>query len=65
MKKSDSCGLSDFFFQPTLVTKGSKNKALNIRDMMASLLDELHEQGKLTSMSLWVELYSAISQDFR
>lgn len=29
------------------------------------LLDELHEQGKLTSMSLWVELYPIISADIR
>lgn len=35
------------------------------RDGMTALLDELHEQGKLTSMSLWVELYSAISVDTR
>ena len=41
------------------------DQVLIVRDMMASLLDELHEQGKLTSMSLWVELYSPISQDFR
>merc|ERR1712126_113017 len=35
------------------------------RDAMISLLDELHEQGKLTSMSLWMELFSVISQDYR
>merc|ERR1739844_205715 len=35
------------------------------RDAMNSVLDELHEQGKLTSMSLWVELYPVISQDPR
>jgi pre-mRNA-processing factor 40 len=29
------------------------------------LLDELHEAGKLTSMSLWVELYPVISGDIR
>lgn len=29
------------------------------------LLDELHEQGKLTSMSLWVELYPMLSADLR
>ena len=32
---------------------------------LQSLLDELHEQGKLTSMSLWVELYPMISADLR
>merc|ERR1712200_317241 len=30
-----------------------------------AVLDELHEQGKLTSMSLWMELYPVISQDPR
>jgi len=29
------------------------------------LLDDVHEQGKLTSMSLWVELYPLISVDAR
>lgn len=32
---------------------------------LQTLLDELHEQGKLTSMSLWVELYPIISADLR
>lgn len=35
------------------------------RDALIKLLDELHEQGKLTSMSLWVELYPMISSDPR
>ena len=35
------------------------------RDAFIELLDELHEQGKLTSMSLWVELYPALSADLR
>ncbi|XP_075223111.1 pre-mRNA processing factor 40 isoform X2 [Lycorma delicatula] len=35
------------------------------RDNFGMLLDELHEQGKLTSMSLWVELYPIISADLR
>ncbi|KAJ1528898.1 hypothetical protein ONE63_007267 [Megalurothrips usitatus] len=35
------------------------------RDAFITLLDELHEQGKLTSMSLWVELYPIISADLR
>lgn len=35
------------------------------RDNFSVLLDELHEQGKLTSMSLWVELYPIISSDLR
>jgi len=28
-------------------------------------LEELHQQGKLTSMSLWKELYPIISTDVR
>ncbi len=35
------------------------------RDSFLCLLDELHAQGKLTPMSLWVELFSAISADER
>ena len=35
------------------------------RDAFIELLDELHEGGKLTSMSLWVELYQAVSADIR
>lgn len=35
------------------------------RDRFLSLLDHLHEEGKLTSMSLWVELYPLISADVR
>lgn len=35
------------------------------RDNFLSLLDALHEDGKLTSMSAWVELYPTISADLR
>ncbi|KAL1439011.1 hypothetical protein MTO96_047483 [Rhipicephalus appendiculatus] len=35
------------------------------REAFLTLLNELHEKGKLTSMSLWVELYSAIRADVR
>lgn len=35
------------------------------RDQFLALLDNLHEEGKLTSMSLWVELYPIISADIR
>nr|CAG4646255.1 EOG090X064W [Macrothrix elegans] len=35
------------------------------RDSYMDLLDELHDSGKLTSMSLWVELYPTISTDLR
>ncbi|KAL7644041.1 UNVERIFIED_CONTAM: hypothetical protein RMT77_004853 [Armadillidium vulgare] len=42
-----------------------KRQQRKCRDAFVSLLDELHEQGKLTSMSLWVELYPIISVDIR
>ena len=29
------------------------------------LLDELHEQGRLNSMSLWMDLFHIISSDLR
>lgn len=45
--------------------KRVKRQQRKNRDAMLALLDELHEQGKLTSMSLWMELYSVISQDYR
>merc|ERR1719369_1787204 len=45
--------------------KRVKRQQRKNRDAMNGLLDELHEQGKLTSMSLWVELYPTISQDPR
>ena len=32
---------------------------------MQIFLDELHEAGKLTSMSMWKELYSVIAEDTR
>ncbi len=35
------------------------------RDAFIEHLDELHEAGKLTSMSLWVELFPSISADIR
>lgn len=35
------------------------------RDNFLTLLDSLHEDGKLTSMSVWVELYPTISADLR
>lgn len=35
------------------------------RDAFLALLDSLHEEGKLTSMSLMVELYPIISSDLR
>ncbi|KAJ8313679.1 hypothetical protein KUTeg_008240 [Tegillarca granosa] len=35
------------------------------RERRRVLLDELHEQSKLNSMSLWMDLYPVISQDVR
>lgn len=45
--------------------KRVKRQQRKCRDNYIALLDELHEQGKLTSMSLWVELYPMISADIR
>ncbi|XP_070210706.1 pre-mRNA-processing factor 40 homolog A-like isoform X2 [Littorina saxatilis] len=35
------------------------------RESFLVLLDELHDKGKLNSMSLWMDLYPAVSQDVR
>ncbi|CAH0771100.1 unnamed protein product [Bemisia tabaci] len=45
--------------------KRLKRQQRKVRDNFCVLLDELHEQGKVTSMSLWVELYPIISADIR
>ncbi|XP_020294211.1 pre-mRNA-processing factor 40 homolog A isoform X1 [Pseudomyrmex gracilis] len=45
--------------------KRRKRQERKNRDGFIYLLDELHEQGKLTSMSLWVELYPMLSADLR
>ncbi|XP_032682663.1 pre-mRNA-processing factor 40 homolog A isoform X1 [Odontomachus brunneus] len=45
--------------------KRRKRQERKNRDAFIYLLDELHEQGKLTSMSLWVELYPMLSADLR
>ncbi|VEN63886.1 unnamed protein product [Callosobruchus maculatus] len=42
-----------------------KRQCRKNRDLFLALLDHLHEEGKLTSMSLWVELYPIISADIR
>ncbi|XP_018328021.1 pre-mRNA-processing factor 40 homolog A [Agrilus planipennis] len=42
-----------------------KRQCRKNRDQFLSLLDVLHDEGKLTSMSLWVELYPLISADIR
>ncbi|EDW03734.1 pre-mRNA-processing factor 40 homolog A [Drosophila grimshawi] len=45
--------------------KRVKRQQRKNRDGFLALLDSLHEEGKLTSMSLWVELYPIISADIR
>ncbi|XP_017854029.1 pre-mRNA-processing factor 40 homolog A [Drosophila busckii] len=45
--------------------KRMKRQQRKNRDAFLALLDTLHEEGKLTSMSLWVELYPIISADIR
>ncbi|XP_055918843.1 pre-mRNA-processing factor 40 homolog A [Eupeodes corollae] len=45
--------------------KRIKRQQRKNRDSFLTLLDSLHEEGKLTSMSLWVELYPVISADLR
>ncbi|XP_053694183.1 pre-mRNA-processing factor 40 homolog A [Sabethes cyaneus] len=45
--------------------KRVKRQQRKNRDQFLALLDGLHEEGKLTSMSLWVELYPIISADLR
>lgn len=45
--------------------KWKKRQQRKNRDHFLALLDSLHEEGKLTSMSLWVELYPIISADVR
>ncbi|XP_018025911.1 pre-mRNA-processing factor 40 homolog B isoform X2 [Hyalella azteca] len=42
-----------------------KRQQRKCRDSFVALLDSLHDQGKLTSMSLWVELFPIISADIR
>lgn len=45
--------------------KRTKRQCRKNRDQFLELLNSLHEEGKLTSMSLWVELYPIISADIR
>lgn len=45
--------------------KRLKRQQRKNRDQFITLLDTLHEDGKLTSMSFWVELYPLISADLR
>uniref|UniRef100_A0A1B0D1J8 Uncharacterized protein n=1 Tax=Phlebotomus papatasi TaxID=29031 RepID=A0A1B0D1J8_PHLPP len=48
-----------------LEKKRMRRLARKNRDAFLALLDSLHEEGKLTSMSLMVELYPIISSDLR
>ncbi|ESN94438.1 hypothetical protein HELRODRAFT_107767 [Helobdella robusta] len=45
--------------------KSTKRRQRKNREAFLVLLDELHESGKLHSMSLWMDLYSIISLDPR
>lgn len=45
--------------------KRQKRLQRKSRDNFLTLLDSLHEDGKLTSMSTWVELYPTISADLK
>ena len=47
------------------IEKDKEKKRTKRLQRKNGVLDELHEQGKLTSMSLWLELYPVISQDPR
>ncbi|XP_028162668.1 pre-mRNA-processing factor 40 homolog B isoform X7 [Ostrinia furnacalis] len=47
------------------IKKRNKRQQRKNRDNFLALLEGLHEEGKLTSMSLWVELYPVISADMR
>ncbi|KAL0880713.1 hypothetical protein ABMA27_001928 [Loxostege sticticalis] len=47
------------------IKKRNKRQQRKNRDNFLALLESLHEEGKLTSMSLWVELYPVISADMR
>jgi hypothetical protein len=38
---------------------------MNIIFFLKYFLDELHDQGKLHSMSLWIDLFNSISNDER
>ncbi|KAJ0175611.1 hypothetical protein K1T71_008770 [Dendrolimus kikuchii] len=56
---------SEYLQEREQVKKRNKRQQRKNRDNFLALLDSLHEEGKLTSMSLWVELYPVISADMR
>ena len=51
----------------TISVKKISNVSLSckLKYILKVFLDELHEAGKLHSMSLWMDLFSVISQDLR
>ncbi|XP_013142827.1 PREDICTED: pre-mRNA-processing factor 40 homolog A isoform X2 [Papilio polytes] len=56
---------AEYLQEKEQVKKRNKRQQRKNRDNFLALLDNLHEEGKLTSMSLWVELYPVISADIR
>lgn len=56
---------TEYMTEKEQTKKRNKRLQRKNRDNFLSLLDSLHEEGKLTSMSLWVELYPIISADLR
>ncbi|XP_045511812.1 pre-mRNA-processing factor 40 homolog A isoform X1 [Pieris brassicae] len=56
---------AEFVQEKEQIKKRNKRQQRKNRDNFLALLDGLHEEGKLTSMSLWVELYPVISADMR
>ncbi|KAM3964185.1 pre-mRNA processing factor 40 [Aphomia sociella] len=56
---------AEYLQEKEQIKKRNKRQQRKNRDNFLALLDSLHEEGKLTSMSLWVELYPVISADIR
>ncbi|CAH2076325.1 unnamed protein product, partial [Iphiclides podalirius] len=56
---------AEYLQEKEQVKKRNKRQQRKNRDNFLALMDSLHEEGKLTSMSLWVELYPVISADIR
>ncbi|CAH0714326.1 unnamed protein product, partial [Brenthis ino] len=56
---------AEYLQEKEQVKKRNKRQQRKNRDNFLALLDALHEEGKLTSMSLWVELYPVVSADMR
>ncbi|KAL4715590.1 hypothetical protein ACJJTC_009216 [Scirpophaga incertulas] len=56
---------AEYLQEKEQIKKRNKRIQRKNRDNFLALLESLHEEGKLTSMSLWVELYPIISADMR